>query len=60
MKKLIITTTFFLVFSISYSQSTAMIAILLKDGKESEYLEKEKNMNIAAQAMVDAGLIAQW
>mgnify|MGYP001158572732 FL=1 len=60
MKKLIITTTFFLAFSISYSQSTAMIAILLEDGKESEYLEKEKNMNIAAQAMVDNGLIAQW
>ena len=60
MKKLIIITTFFLAFSISYSQSTAMIVILLEDGKESEYLEKEKNMNIAAQAMVDAGLIAQW
>jgi len=60
MKKLIFTTTLFLAISIAYSQSTAMIAILLEDGKESEYLAIEKNWNIAAQAMVDAGMIAQW
>ena len=60
MKKLIFTTILFLAISIAYSQSTAMIAILLEDGKESEYLAIEKNWNIAAQAMVDAGMIAQW
>ena len=60
MKKLIFTTIFILAISIAHSQSTTMIAMLLEDGKESVYLEKEKNMNIAAQAMVDAGLIEQW
>ena len=37
-----------------------MIALVLKEGKETEYLAKEKNWNKAAQAMVDAGMIAQW
>ena len=60
MKKLLFTLTFVFAISIAYSQSTAMIAILLEDGKESEYLAIEKNSNIAAQAMVDAGMIAQW
>ena len=43
-----------------FAQSTAMIAILLEDGKEEQYLEQEKNWNIAAQAMVEAGMIEQW
>jgi hypothetical protein len=60
MRKLLFTLTFVFAISITYSQSTAMIAILLEDGKESEYLAIEKNWNIAAQAMVDAGMIAQW
>jgi len=42
MKKLFFTILFFLAFFISHSQSTAMISILLEDGKESEYLEKIK------------------
>ena len=49
-----------LISYLSYSQSTAMIAVVLEDGKESQYLAKEKNWNIAAQALVDAGIIAQW
>ena len=43
MKKLLFTLTFVFAISIAYSQSTAMIAILLEDGKESEYLAIEKN-----------------
>jgi len=58
MKKLLL--FLLLVSSISFSQTTAMIALVLEDGKEGEYLTKEKNWNIAAQAMVDAGMIAQW
>ena len=58
MKKLFL--LIFLVSSFSFSQTTAMIALVLEEGKESEYLAKEKNWNIAAQAMVDAGMIAQW
>lgn len=59
MKKIIIGS--FLLFSaFSFSQTTAMIALVLEEGKESEYLAKEKNWNKAAQAMVDAGMIAQW
>ena len=58
MKKLLLFLSF--VSSISFSQTTAMIALVLEDGKEGEYLTKEKNWNIAAQAMVDAGMIAQW
>ena len=46
--------------ALSYSQTTAMIALVLKEGKETEYLAKEKNWNKAAQAMVDANMIAQW
>ena len=45
---------------ISFSQSTAMIALVLEEGKEDEYLSKEKNWNVAAQALVDADIIAQW
>ena len=59
MKKFIIS-SFILISHISFGQSTAMIAVVLEDGKESEYLATEKNWNIAAQAMVDAGMIAQW
>ena len=55
-----ITISLILISYLSYSQSTAMIAIVLEDGKESQYLAKEKNWNIAAQALVDAGIIAQW
>ena len=32
-----------LISYLSYSQSTAMIAVVLEDGKESQYLAKEKN-----------------
>jgi hypothetical protein len=60
MEKIIFTTTLFLALSITYSQSTAMIAIVLEEGKESQYLDQEKNWNIASQALVDAGIIAQW
>ena len=59
MKKFIIS-SFILISHISFGQSTAMIAVVLEDGKESDYLTTEKNWNIAAQAMVDAGMIAQW
>jgi len=59
MKKFIIS-SFLLISYLSFGQSTAMIAVVLEDGKESEYLATEKNWNIAAQAMVDAGMIAQW
>ena len=59
MKKFIIS-SIILISHISFGQSTAMIAVVLEDGKESEYLATEKNWNIAAQAMVDAGIIAQW
>ena len=52
--------TLLLIGSVTFAQSTNMIEIFLEDGKEVEYLEKEKNWNIAAQAMVDAGMIQQW
>ena len=58
--KNIIVTALLLFTTFSFAQSTVMIAILLEDNKENEYLEKEKNWNIAAQAMVDNGMIAQW
>ena len=59
MKKITVSTL--ILFSyFTFAQSTAMIALVLNDGKESDYLEKEKNWNVAAQAMVDAGMIAQW
>ena len=58
MKKIAFTLILFVLFLIW--TITAMIALLLNDGKESEYLAKEKNWNVAAQAMVDAGMIAQW
>ena len=60
MKKLLFTVTLMFASFIAFSQSTTMIALVLEEGKESEYLAKEKNWNIAAQAMVDAGMIAQW
>ena len=56
----IITSTLILISYLSFGQSTAMISLVLNDGKETEYLSKEKNWNVAAQAMVDAGMIAQW
>ena len=59
MKKIVLL-SFLFICSMTYAQSTAMIAILLEDGKEAEYLAQEKNWNIAAQAMVDAGMIEQW
>ena len=58
MKKILF--SLFLISNLALAQSTAMIAIVLEEGKESQYLAKEKNWNIAAQAIVDAGLIAQW
>tara|TARA_B100001758_G_scaffold118735_1_gene102013 strand:+ start:323 stop:1090 length:768 start_codon:yes stop_codon:yes gene_type:complete len=51
---------FTLFTTLSFAQSTVMIALVLEDNKENEYLEKEKNWNIAAQAMVDNDMIAQW
>ena len=59
MKKIVLL-SFLFICSMTYAQSTAMIAILLEDGKEAQYLAQEKNWNIAAQAMVDAGMIEQW
>ena len=59
MKKFIIS-SLILISYLSYGQSTAMIAVVLEDGKESQYLAKEKNWNVAAQALVDNGIIAQW
>ena len=51
-----------LLFSFVYSsaQSTTMIAVVIEDGKEQEYLKYEKNWNKAAQQMVDDDLIVQW
>ena len=60
MKRQLITLTFLLVSFLAFSQTTVMIAHVLEEGKESEYLAKEKNMNIAAQALVDAGFFEQW
>ena len=50
-----------LISYLSYSQSTAMIAVVLEDGiKKVNIFSKRKKLNIAAQALVDAGIIAQW
>ena len=57
MKKLLFTVTLMFASFIAFSQSTAMIALVLEEGKESEYLAKEKKWNIAAQAMVDASVV---
>ena len=47
MKK-IIASTLLLISYITFGQSTAMIALVLNEGKESDYLAKEKNWNVAA------------
>ena len=44
----------------SYAQTTTMIAVVLEDGKEQEYLEYEKNWHKTAKEMVKDDLIVQW
>ena len=43
-----------------HAQTTVMIAVVLEDGKENEYLQYEKNWNKVADQMVKDNLIAQW
>ena len=44
----------------SYAQTTTMIAVVLEDGKEQEYLEYEKNWHKTAKEMVKDDLIVQF
>ena len=59
MKKLLLTTFLFSVLT-SSAQTTTMIAVVIENGKEQEYLNYEKNWNKAAQQMVKDDLIVQW
>ena len=59
MKKLLLITFLFSVLTTS-AQTTTMIAVVLENGKEQEYLNYEKNWNKAAQQMVQDDLITQW
>ena len=59
MKKLIIF-SLLLTFYVSQSQTHTMIAMVLEDGKEQDYLAYEKNWNKVAQQMVEDDLITQW
>jgi len=59
MKKLLLITFLFSVLT-SSAQTTTMIAVVLENGKEQEYLNYEKNWNKAAQQMVKDDLIVQW
>lgn len=59
MKKLLLITFLFSVLTTS-AQTTTMIAVVLENGKEQEYLNYEKNWNKAAQQMVKDDLITQW
>jgi hypothetical protein len=51
---------FCVVHLFSYAQTTTMIAVVLEDGKEQEYLEYEKNWHKTAKEMVKDDLIVQW
>ena len=51
---------FFVVHILSYAQTTTMIAVVLEDGKEQEYLNYEKNWHKVANEMVKDNLIVQW
>ena len=59
MKKLILFISLFSVLVLS-AQSTTMIAVVIEEGKEEDYLKYEKNWHKAAQQMVDDDLIVQW
>jgi hypothetical protein len=50
----------FAVHILSYAQTTTMIAVVLEDGKEQEYLNYEKNWHKVANEMVKDNLIVQW
>ena len=39
-----------LISSFSFSQTTAMIALVLEEGKESEYLAKEKKLEYSSSS----------
>ena len=47
MKKIVLL-SFLFICSMTYAQSTAMIAILLEDGKEAQYLAQEKGQPLVA------------
>ncbi len=48
------------ILSVQGQQTHMMRAYVLEKGKESAYLEMEKNWQIASQVMVDKGFFVQW